>query len=127
MLYIKKTKKSVDEAMHDLKASVQRHGFGVLHTYDFKVTLAEKGFELPNECRVVEICNPKQASEILDQDMTVNLALPCRVSIYEDGGQTRIGMIPPTSLLGLVSESSDLSTVAKEVEQTVATIIDESI
>jgi uncharacterized protein (DUF302 family) len=127
MLYIRKTKKSVDEAMKDLEASVERHGFGVLHTYDFKATLADKGFELANECRVVEICNPKQANEILHEDMTVNMALPCRVSIYEDGGDTRIGMIPPTSLLGLISQSADLSTVAKDVEKTVAAIIDESI
>ena len=127
MLYIRETKKSVDQAMNDLEASVQRHGFGVLHTYDFKQTLADKGFELANECRVVEICNPQQASEILHEDMKVNMALPCRVSIYEDGGYTRIGMIPPTSLLGLVSQSADLSTAARDVEQTIATIIDESI
>lgn len=127
MLYIRETKKSVDQAVVDFEASVQRHGFGVLHAYDFKATLAGKGFELANECRVLEICNPKLASEILHKDMSVNMALPCRVSIYEEDGRTRIGMIPPTSLLALISASKDLAAAAQDVERTVAAIIEESI
>ena len=54
MPYIRDTKKSVDQAVSDVEASVQRHGFGVLHTYDFKATLRAKGFEIPNDCRVLE-------------------------------------------------------------------------
>jgi uncharacterized protein (DUF302 family) len=126
MIYVKDTDKSVDQAVADVEASVQRHGFGVLHTYDFKATLESKGFELPNECRVLEVCNPKQASEILKSDMRINLALPCRISVYEDAGRTKIGMIQPTALLRLVSESGALSQAAEEVERTVVAIIDES-
>ena len=32
---------------------------------DFKQTLESKGFPLANECRVLEVCNPGQASEVL--------------------------------------------------------------
>jgi len=127
VIYVRSTDKSVEEAAADLEASVQRHGFGVLHTYDFKATLRSKGFDLPNECRILEVCNPKQASEILRNDMRVNMALPCRISVYEDDGQTKIGMIRPTALLGLVSESGELSKAAEEVERTVTAIIEESI
>lgn len=127
MPYIRDTEKSVQRAVADVKASVQRHGFGVLHTYDFKETLHAKGFELPNECHVLEICNPRQASEILNNDMSINLVLPCRVSVYEDGGRTRIGMIPPTALLSLVSQSDEIRQAAQDVERTVAAIISESI
>jgi uncharacterized protein (DUF302 family) len=31
--------------------------------------------------------------------MTVNLALPCRISVYEEGGKVKIGMVRPTALL----------------------------
>ena len=126
-MYIRTTTKSVDDAVSDLEAAIQRHGFGVLHTYDFRATLNSKGFDLPNECRVLEVCNPKQASEILKQDMKVNMALPCRISVYEDNGQTNIGMIPPTALLSLISESGELSQAAEEVEKTAIAIIEESI
>lgn len=127
MKYVRDTDKSVDEAVSDVEAAVQRHGFGVLHTYDFKATLRSKGFDLADECRVLEVCNPRQASEILRTDMSVNMALPCRISVYEDGGQTRIGMIRPTALLKLVSESAGLASSAEEVERTIVAIIDESV
>lgn len=37
MLYIKETKKSVDQAFRDLEASIKQHGFGLLRHYDFKL------------------------------------------------------------------------------------------
>lgn len=95
MLYRKETSKSVDQVFADIEAASKAHGFGVLHHYDFKQILASKVFPLANECRVMEICNPAQASAVLSVDM----ALPYRISICEDGGKTIVGMIPPTAML----------------------------
>jgi uncharacterized protein (DUF302 family) len=127
VIYVRSTDKSVEEAASAVEASAQRHGFGVLHTYDFRKTLRSKGFDLPNECRVLEVCNPKQASEILRNDMRLNMALPCRISVYEDSGRTKIGMIRPTALLGLISQTGELGKAAEEVERAAAAIIEESI
>ena len=127
MLYIKETRKSVDQAFNDLEASIKQHGFGLLHHYDFKQTLKEKGFELLNECLVLDVCNPKQACEVLHMDMAINMALPCRISIYEEKGKTYIGMVPPSVLLGLVSSSSELREAAESVEQTTRQIIDDAV
>ena len=127
MLYIRETKKSVDQAFHDLEASIKQHGFGLLHHYDFKQTLKEKGFDLANECRVLEVCNPKQACEVLHMNMAINMALPCRISIYQDKGKTFIGMIPPATLLGLISQSADLMELAQGVEHSTRMIIDSAV
>lgn len=127
MLYVKRTAKNVAQAVADLERSVTKHGFGLLHSYDFQKTLGEKGFPLVNECRVLEICNPGQASRILKQDMALNMALPCRVSVYQDAGQTMIGMITPTSILALVSPSAELGAQAAEVEGIVQKIIDDAV
>ena len=127
MLYIRQTQKSVDQAFHDLEASIKQHGFGLLHHYDFKQTLKEKGFDLPNECRVLEVCNPKQACEVLHMNMAINMALPCRISIYEEKGKTLIGMIPPSVLLGLISPSAELLQLAQGVEDTTRRIIDDAV
>lgn len=86
-----------------------------------------KGFDLPNECRVLEVYNPKQACEVLHMDMVINMALPCRISIYEDKNKTFIGMIPPTALLAMVSGSSELRQAAESVEQTTRRIIDDAV
>lgn len=126
MLYIKETSKSVDDAFRDLKASIAAHGFGLLNDYDMKKTLAQKGFELPEQCRILDVCNPGQASEVLHMDMAINMALPCRMSIYEKDGKTFIGMIPPTVMLGLVSTSPELLALAQAVERTTRQIIDDA-
>ena len=127
MLYRKQTQKSVDQVFADIEAAAKEHGFGLLHHYDFKQTLESKGFPLANECRVMEVCNPKQASEVLGVDMALNMALPCRISIYQDGGKTIVGMIPPTDVLKLVSEDPRIEPAARQVEEAMEKIIDSAL
>lgn len=124
MLYKKQTTKSVDRAFEDVQAALKAGGFGMLHYYDFRKTLADKGFDLPNECLVLEVCNPRQAAGVLAIDMSLNLALPCRVSIYEEHGSTVIGMVPPTAQLALISADERIAHAAVEVEHALKEIID---
>ena len=124
MLYTRETSKSVERAFEDVQAAVKHHGFGMLHYYDFRKTLHEKGFELAQACLVLEVCNPAQAAEVLGRDMRLNMVLPCRLSIYEDGGKTFIGMLPPTALLALISTDAAIAEAASGVEKTMQQIID---
>ena len=124
MIYTRQTTKSVEQATQDLQAAIAANGFGLLHTYDFRQILAGKGFALPAECRVFEVCNPKQASEVLAVDMALNMVLPCRISVYEDQGGTVVGMVPPSDLLPLVSTNPAIASSAKEVEATMRRIVD---
>lgn len=126
MIYTKQTEKGVEQATKDLEAAVVAHGFGLLHSYDFQKILAGKGFALPGECRVFEVCNPRQASEVLAVDMALNMVLPCRVSIFQDQGRTIVGMVPPSDLLPLVSIDPVIATSAREVEATMRRIIDDT-
>ena len=126
MLYVVETSKEVDRAAKDLEEAVTRNKFGVLHVYDLKDKLREKGVALANECRVLEVCNPQQAARVLGADMGMNIALPCRISVYEDGGATWIGMARPTALLASLSESADLRAVAEEVEQATIRMIEQA-
>jgi uncharacterized protein (DUF302 family) len=126
MKYVVTSSKSVEQAAVDLEAAVKQHGFGVLHTYDLKQTLASKGVELPHECRILDVCNPRQAARVLSADISMNMALPCRISVYEEGGQTRIGMVRPTALLASLSESPGLREVAEEVEKATIRMIEDA-
>jgi len=126
MYYIVATEKSPADAARDLAAAVAKHEFGVLHVHDLKETLTRKGFPLGPECRVFEVCNPQQASRVLERDMRLNMALPCRISVFEDGGVTRIGTILPTELLRQLSPDPALGTLAADVETTIKLIIDDA-
>jgi uncharacterized protein (DUF302 family) len=116
MRYVVETTKSPEAAVEDLRAAVAKHGFGVLHAYDLKETLTAKGFPLEHACHILEVCNPEQASRVLAEDMGMNIALPCRISVYEENGKTKIATALPTKLLSALNASSALATVAEDVE-----------
>ena len=127
MKYIVETSKSVEQAVADLQAAVARHKFGVLHIHNLQETLKKKGVEFLNACQILEICHPHSAKDVLMVDMALNMALPCRVSVYSENGQTKIGMIRPTAMLRALSDSPKLEAIAKEIEVSLIAMIDESI
>ena len=127
MKYIVETTKSVDQAVIDLQEAVKKYKFGVLHIHNLQETMKKKGVDFPNQCQILEICNPQKAKEVLEDDMEMNMALPCRVSIYTDKGKTKIGMIKPTALLASLSQSESLKKVAKEVEEKIIQMIDDAL
>lgn len=118
------TGKSAAQAAADVQAVAKQHGFGTLHVYNLKETLTSKGFPQTEECFVLEVCNPAQANKVLALDRAMNVALPCRISVYEKEGRTWIGMIRPAAMLALLSESAELKVIADEVEVTMIRIID---
>ncbi len=126
MLYIVESKKEVDTAARDLEEAVKRNKFGVLHVHDLQKTLKEKGVDFPNACKILEVCNPQRATQVLTSNMAVNMALPCRISVYREGGKTKIGMIRPTALLALFPGAPELKPVAEEVERETVRMIDEA-
>ena len=125
MKYIIDTKKTVDQAGHDLQDAVKEHGFGVLHSYNLKETLNSKGIDFPRECRIFEICNPKQAAAVMTEDMDINMALPCRISVWEgEDGAVKIGMISPKAMLESLSGSPVLQDIAADVEEKMQDMIE---
>ncbi len=126
MLYVIETSKDVEAAARDLEQAVKRNKFGVLHVHDLQKTLKEKGVDFPNACKILEVCNPQRATQVLTANMGVNMALPCRISVYQEGGKTKIGMIRPTALLGLFPQAAELKAVAEDVERETMRMIDEA-
>lgn len=126
MYYIVDTDKSFEQASADLESAVKRHGFGVLHVHNLGDTLRGKGVSFVEECKIFEVCNPRQAAKVLSTDMRLNMALPCRISVYTDKGKTRIGLIRPVQMLSALSQDETLMQVAKEVEEKIIRMVDEA-
>jgi len=126
MYYIVDTAKSFEQAANDLEAAVKRHQFGVLHVHDLGNTLRGKGVDFKDECKVFEVCNPGQAAKVMGLDMRLNMALPCRISVYTEQGQTRIGLIKPAEMLAGLSQDPTLLQIANEVEAQTLQMVDEA-
>lgn len=121
--YKVQTNKSFEMAIEDLKKSLGNHNFGVLWELNFKDKLKEKGVDFDKNFKVLEVCNPVQAKEVLEKNIEVGYFLPCKMVVYEDDGSVFIGMPKPTSLIGMI-ENDDLLNIAKEVESELKTAID---
>src|ERR1022692_2919500 len=115
MLVKLSTDKTMSEAAAGLPAPPHGHHFWVISVHNLKETMAKKGVEFARECLIFEVCQPQQAKKVLDQNMSVSTALPCRISIYEEGGKTILATLKPTTLLALFN-TPQLKGVAQEVE-----------
>ena len=87
MLYVKEVLGNIDDIVAKIEQAAKDNQFGVLDIHDLKQKMASKGVEFAPECRIIEVCNPHKAKEVLENDMAVSTALPCRISVYEEDGK----------------------------------------
>jgi uncharacterized protein (DUF302 family) len=126
MFYQVESDKPFAQAAVDLEAAVKENGFGVLHVHDLGAMLRAKGQAFVGECKIFEVCNPAQAARVLQADVRLNMALPCRISVFTTRGKTVIGFIRPRQILATLSPDPTLAVVAGEVETTLVRIADEA-
>ncbi len=124
ILYVKETTIPVDEMGVRLESAARNHQFGVLHVTDLREKMHSKGVEFSPACKVFDVCNPRRAKEVLESKLEISTALPCRISVYEEGGKTKVATLLPTQVLGMFG-AEDLDPVAQSVESDLIAIIDE--
>ena len=123
MLYEREAQGSIEAVREKLEAATAANGFGVIGVIDLKAKMAAKDVDLEPACQIVEVCNPGKAKSLLMTDMRISTVLPCRISIYEEGGSVKVATMLPTKVL----ESFDapgIQPVAQDVEATIIRIVD---
>ena len=125
MLYKIRTSKKLQEVASALETAAQKYKFGVLAVHDLKAKMIEKGVEFERDCLVYEVCNPQQAKKVLEANPEISTALPCRISMYGDGGGVTLATLRPTSLIDLFATPA-LRTVAREVEDVILKMMEEA-
>ena len=125
MLYTKESSKNIDEVGRILEEVIKQKKFGVLAVHNLKETMAKKGVEFEKECRIYEVCNPIQAKKVLEVNIEISTALPCRISIFTEGGKTKLSTIKPTAMLSMY-QNPELKGVAEEIEKAIIEAMDEA-
>jgi len=120
---VKEAKGSVDEVCKKVEAAAVASKFGVLGTIDLKAKMNAKGVAFGPEVRVVEVCSPTHAKMALEAGMVISTALPCRISVYQEGGKVQVATLRPTVLLDMFGKPG-LNQLAQEVEAVIVGIID---
>jgi uncharacterized protein (DUF302 family) len=125
MLHVVESTKPLAQVMADLEAAVTRNKFGVLGVHNLKEAMEKKGVAFTRNCLIVEVCNPFQAKKVLEANLEISTALPCRISAYEEGGKTKLATIKPTAMISLYP-NPELKGVAEEVEMVLVQIMTEA-
>ena len=95
-------------------------GMEYVHELNPQAVMRAYGQELNPESYA--IC---KADMLLEQNMSVSTALPCRISIYEEDGKTILATLKPTSLLAMFN-TPQLVGAAQEVEDAIVKIMKEA-
>lgn len=121
--YTKEVLISMEEAIMKLEESLKREKFGVLWQFDIQDKLQEKGIEFDKRFMVLEVCNPHEAKRVLEEESLAGYFLPCKIVVYEESGQTKIGLPKPTALIAML-ENKKLKEVAADIEKRLIGCID---
>lgn len=125
MVFEVKSTKSLDQIGRDLEDAASRHKFGVLTVHDLQEKMQEKGIEMDREVRIFEVCNPKQAKEVIEANPKVSTALPCRISVYREGEGYTLSTLRPTDTMKAFDDAS-IDNVAQQVEDAMIAIMKEA-
>lgn len=124
--YTVTTNKTVEETIDSLEQNLKENKFGILWQLDIPAKLQEKGVSsFTKPFRVLEVCNPHEAGKVLNINELVGYFLPCKITVYESNGETKIGLPKPTALVGMM-DNEELKEIAKNIEATLIDVLERS-
>ena len=92
------------ETMDVLSRQIEENGWKITATHDLQQTMKKNGKEiLP--VKVIELCNPDHAYNILSKDELLNVSpmLPCRISVYEkNDGKTYVSRMNAPAFASMI-------------------------
>ncbi len=124
--YTVETNQSIEEAIASLENNLKEEKFGVLWHLNMQEKLKEKGIDFDQKYHILEVCNPVEAKRVLSENAIVGYFLPCKITVYEDQGTTKIGLPKPTALIGMV-DSGALQGIAEDVEKRLVSCVDKTV
>ncbi len=119
------TRLGIDEAVAALEAAAASEKFGVVGFHHLNETMAKKGITMERQVRIVEMCQPNIAKEVVTMEPEISSALPCRVSVYERDGKNWLCTIKPTAMLGMF-DVPGAAEAAQMVEDTMLRIMEKA-
>ncbi|KJE26039.1 hypothetical protein LG52_958 [Geobacillus kaustophilus] len=113
----------MDETIKRLEENLKQEGFGVLWRFSVTEKLQEKGLDFSTPMAILEVCNPREAARVLNENVLVGYFLPCKLVVYQENGATKIGMPKPTMLVGMMNDPA-LKAIAGDIEKRLAACLD---
>ncbi len=113
--FIKEMDMPFEKAVEMITEELKKEGFGILTTIDLKEKFKEKLNINFKKYMILGACNPTFAHKSLLAEENIGLLLPCNVIVYEKGNKTVIGIIKPSTAMGMI-DNEELGDIAENVE-----------
>ncbi|MBK6965719.1 MAG: DUF302 domain-containing protein [Bacteroidales bacterium] len=107
------------ETVDLLSKTIVESGWKVTITHDLQETMKKNGKEVM-PVKVIELCNPNHAYQILSKDelRSVSPMLPCRISVYEKAdGKTYVSRMNAPAFAGMIGGAAG-ETIVKAFDET---------
>jgi uncharacterized protein (DUF302 family) len=124
-LYRIESDKPFDQVVANLEKAVPENKFRVLAIHDVQETLAEKGIER-EPLKIIEVCNANFANEALSKSINVALFMPCKYTVYPEGGKTVVNLAKP-SLIAEMMPDVGINDLAESVEKQLIAIMEQAV
>jgi len=111
-----------DAALARTKEALKGEGFGVLTEIDVRETLKQKIGVAFERYLILGACNPHLAYRALQAEHDLGLLLPCNVIVHDHDGGTKVSIVDPAAMLGIV-ENAALRAVADEARQRLQRVV----
>ena len=89
-----------DQTVARLQEEIAAQGWTSPQTMDMQASLAKHGQDLPHRVKVIKLCHPQYASDVLTTDRYVSCLMPCSIAVWEsDEGEVFVSKMN-TGLMG---------------------------
>ena len=101
MAYVRRSTKTLAQTVEAVQASAAEANWTVLAVHDMKQRFVSKGFDWDRGLTIVEVCNSKFASAMVEANPLLALHLPCPVVVREDGEGVEVSILRPSYVSSL--------------------------
>jgi len=89
-----------EQTVERLNQAITTHGWASPGQMDMNAALAKKGVQFDPRVKVIDMCQPHYAREVLQSDRYISCLMPCAISVWEgDDGRTYLSKMN-TGLMG---------------------------
>ncbi len=115
---------SFDQVKETLLAVLMQEQLGIVSEIDVQATLKKKmDLSIPSY-QILGACNPKLASQIIEDEPNAGALLPCNIVVREEvPGKIVISFMDPLAVLGL-SDSDVVNEVARIAREKLQRVVD---
>jgi uncharacterized protein (DUF302 family) len=100
MIVSKESRFGFEETVSSIQEAIAHQGWNSPGAVDMQASLAEHGEDLPFRVKIVKLCHPQYAKDVLTSDRHVACLMPCSIAVWEgDDGRAYISKMN-TGLMG---------------------------